>query len=92
MLESQARYIRKAVKALRDDPGYFDVCSDVEVAYDRKLQRRLGKSVWTMCSSWYRNAAGRITNNWPGTVSAYRSRTRRFRGEDYRHVRLGGQR
>lgn len=92
MLESQARYIRKAVKALRDVPGCFDVRSDVEAAYDRKLQRRLGKSVWTMCSSWYRNAAGRITNNWPGTVSAYRSRTRRFRRADYRHVSIGGKR
>ena len=83
MLESQARYIRAAVAELAKRPGRFEVRAEVENRYDRRLQRRLGRSVWTLCSSWYRNAAGRIVGNWPGTMTAYRWRTRRFRSSDY---------
>ncbi|KAA0021660.1 flavin-containing monooxygenase [Antrihabitans cavernicola] len=78
MLESQARYIAELVKELAERPGtYIDVKADVEERFDAEIQRRLGKSVWTLCSSWYRDAAGRIPNNWPGTVTSYRRRTRK---------------
>ncbi|MFE3259953.1 hypothetical protein ACFXPS_31880 [Nocardia sp. NPDC059091] len=40
--------------------------------------------MWNFCTSWYRNAAGRITNNWPGTVTGYRRATRRLNPADYR--------
>ncbi|MGH3433327.1 MAG: flavin-containing monooxygenase, partial [Thermocrispum sp.] len=69
MLESQARYIVQAVRHLAGRPGRaLDVKADVAAEFDDALQRKLDRSVWTLCSSWYRNAAGRITNNWPGTV------------------------
>ncbi|MGH3451599.1 MAG: hypothetical protein ACRDQW_12920, partial [Haloechinothrix sp.] len=85
MLESQARYIRQAVEHIaRQEKSYLDVRAEVADEYDEKLQARLGKSVWTSCSSWYRNAAGRITSNWPGTVSAYRLATRKLNTADFR--------
>ncbi|MCX2730087.1 NAD(P)/FAD-dependent oxidoreductase [Saccharopolyspora sp. NFXS83] len=31
-------------------------------------------SVWTKCTSWYRDATGRISTNWPGTSLEYRRR------------------
>jgi hypothetical protein len=34
-------------------------------------------SIWSGdCSSWYKNAAGKHTNNWPGFTFAYRHLTR----------------
>ncbi|AEF39174.1 flavin-containing monooxygenase [Hoyosella subflava] len=87
MIESQARYIRQAVEVLARRPGqYLSVRPDVEEAFDEKLQKRLDRSPWNFCSSWYRNAAGRITNNWPGTVSSYRRKTRRLKLDDYHLV------
>ncbi|MEU7630982.1 hypothetical protein AB0C34_13500 [Nocardia sp. NPDC049220] len=38
---------------------------------------------WNFCSNWYRNAAGRITNNWPGATALYRWKTRTFDPTDY---------
>lgn len=85
MLESQARYIRQAVDHLAGDSASFlDVKPEVAQDFDDKLQARLDRSVWTLCSSWYRTASGRITNNWPGTVSSYRLATRKLNLTDYR--------
>ncbi|ONM48562.1 flavin-containing monooxygenase [Nocardia donostiensis] len=77
MLEAQARYIRQAVQLLADRPGHcLDVRADREAEFNSALQERLDRTPWNFCSSWYRNAAGRITNNWPGPPSSYRRRIR----------------
>ncbi|MBO0855849.1 MAG: NAD(P)/FAD-dependent oxidoreductase [Nocardia sp.] len=84
MIESQARYIRQALRHLSEQPGtHLEVRPDIADAFDRETQKRLERTPWTTCSSWYRTAAGRVTNNWPGTVTAYRLRTRRFHRDDY---------
>ncbi|MEU0512849.1 NAD(P)/FAD-dependent oxidoreductase [Amycolatopsis sp. NPDC006125] len=91
MLESQARYIVQAVRALASRPGVaLDVKPEVAARFDTVLQRKLGRSVWTRCSSWYRNEAGRIVNNWPGTVTQYRLKTRALDLNDYRAIVAGG--
>ncbi|MGV9675777.1 flavin-containing monooxygenase [Nocardia sp. NPDC003482] len=87
MIESQARYIRQAIQHLAARPGrLLEVRPGVAAEFDRRVQRRLDRSPWTFCSSWYRDAAGRITNNWPGTVTAYRWTTRRMDPADYELV------
>ncbi|MFD9890586.1 flavin-containing monooxygenase [Amycolatopsis sp. NPDC059027] len=87
MIERQARYIRQAVEHLaRPDMSYVDVRPEVEEQYDKEVQRRLGHSVWSDCTSWYRQADGRVTTNWPGLVTEYDRRTRRFDAADYRMV------
>lgn len=84
MIESQARYIRQAVRMLARYPGHvLEVRPETEARFNSALQQRLDRTPWNFCSSWYRNAAGRITNNWPGTVSSYRRRTRRLNPDDY---------
>jgi hypothetical protein len=89
LIERQARYIRQAVEHLnRPDVSYVDVRPEVERRYDEEVQRRLRKSVWSMCSSWYRQDNGRVTTNWPGLVSEYHRRTKRLDLTDYRTVRL----
>ncbi|GAB2629372.1 NAD(P)/FAD-dependent oxidoreductase [Prescottella soli] len=85
MLESQARHIAGLVGWLAEQPGCaVEVDAGVERRFDDRIQRRLADSVWSLCSSWYRTASGRITTNWPGTVTAYRRRTRRPDRRDYR--------
>ncbi|MFI6313389.1 flavin-containing monooxygenase [Nocardia fusca] len=84
MIESQSRYIRQAVELLADTPGHvLEVRADTERAFNDALQKRLERTPWNFCSSWYRNAAGKITNNWPGTVTRYRRRVRTLDPRDY---------
>ncbi|MGW4743107.1 flavin-containing monooxygenase [Nocardia xishanensis] len=88
MLESQARYIRQVVQYLAEHPGrYLAARAKVEQDWDDWLQRRLKDTPWNFCSSWYRNAAGRITNNWPGATVLYRWKTRTFDPSDYDEAR-----
>ncbi|MEC3977603.1 flavin-containing monooxygenase [Amycolatopsis sp. H20-H5] len=87
MIERQARYIRQAVEQLtRPDVSYVDVRPEVEERYDAEVQRRLAKSVWTTCASWYRQDDGRVSTNWPGLVSEYDRRTRTLDLTEYRTV------
>jgi hypothetical protein len=44
----------------------------------------LREKVWAdVDRSWYKNEAGKITNNWVGRTTEYRRRTRRMNPEDY---------
>ncbi|MBF6179458.1 flavin-containing monooxygenase [Nocardia otitidiscaviarum] len=84
MQESQARYIRAAIQVLAEHPGCtLEVRPEAERAFNIALQQRLALTPWNFCTSWYRNEAGKITNNWPGTTRSYRRRTRKVRPEDY---------
>ncbi|GAA3542434.1 NAD(P)/FAD-dependent oxidoreductase [Amycolatopsis ultiminotia] len=85
LLERQARYLRQAVELLaRPGVSVMDVRPEVEEHYDREVQRRLGGSVWSACTSWYRQADGRVSTNWPGPVVEYDRRTRVLDPADYR--------
>ena len=85
MLESQIGYVVQAIEDLRRAGArWMDVRGDVQSAFSDEVQRRLEGTVWTAgCNSWYRNAAGRVTNNWTGFVTEYRRRTRRPDPADY---------
>ncbi|UGT39833.1 NAD(P)/FAD-dependent oxidoreductase [Nocardia yamanashiensis] len=88
MIESQARYIRQAVQLLAERPGHcLEVRPEVEREFNDALQQRLSRTPWNFCTSWYRTASGRITNNWPGTTRSYRRQARKVRLSDYRLTR-----
>jgi cation diffusion facilitator CzcD-associated flavoprotein CzcO len=92
MIERQARYIRQAVEHIaQPDVSYVDVRPDVEDRYDKEVQRRLAKSVWTSCTSWYRRDDGRVPTNWPGLVSEYHRRTRKLDLAVYRVMAVGAK-
>jgi cation diffusion facilitator CzcD-associated flavoprotein CzcO len=86
MLESQIGYVVQAIGDLRRSGArWMDVRHDVQSAFNDEVQRRLEGSVWTAgCNSWYRNEAGKVTNNWTGFVTEYRRRTRRPDPADFR--------
>ncbi len=71
-LETQARYIRRALELVRDrDAAAIDIREHVEAQSDRELQARFDGTAWTQCDSWYRDEAGRIVTNWPGYMRDY---------------------
>jgi cation diffusion facilitator CzcD-associated flavoprotein CzcO len=92
MLECQYRYVLDALRRL-DEEGAdaIEVRREVMDAYDAELQRALAESSWsTVAESWYKDAAGRLTNNWPWTTAYYAWRTRRVDPEDYRFAIASG--
>jgi cation diffusion facilitator CzcD-associated flavoprotein CzcO len=85
MLERQARYIRRAVQHIAATrASYVDVRVEVADRFDEEMQRRLARSVWSTCGSWYRDESGRIATNWPGLVTEYHQRTKVLDPTDYR--------
>jgi cation diffusion facilitator CzcD-associated flavoprotein CzcO len=86
MLESQAAYIVQAAGLLAGGATALEVREDVLDRFDAATQRRLSTSVWNQggCDSWYLDADRRNTNNWPGSMTGYRRRTRRLDPSDYR--------
>jgi cation diffusion facilitator CzcD-associated flavoprotein CzcO len=85
MIESACRYVRDAAVEIERRPGTaFDVRPARAELYDAEIQRRLRTSVWASgCMSWYVDENGRNSNNWPGTMSEYRWRTRHFDTQDF---------
>jgi hypothetical protein len=63
--------------------GPLEVRPEVAARFDAEMQRRLERSVWTGCRSWYRTATGRVVTNWPGMAAEYRRRVSRLRVEDF---------
>jgi cation diffusion facilitator CzcD-associated flavoprotein CzcO len=86
LIEAQARYAADAARLLAAGAAErLEVRREVHDAFARELRERLGSSVWATCSSWYVTAEGRVTNQWPGTQTEYRRRTRAVALGDY-HV------
>lgn len=81
--EAQARYLVQAVSRYAASGRPLEVRPARASEYDAEMQRRLARSVWTGCRSWYRTAAGRIVTNWPGMASEYGRRTRNLDVADY---------
>ena len=77
MMESQSGFIRQLVEAVTDG-GSVVVKDTTEARFDAEIQERLTASVWGGCTNWYRDEAGRVTTNWPGTVREYKARTARL--------------
>ena len=83
MIESQIAHLRQAVRLVRDG-GTIEVREDVMRAYNDRLQKRLSSTVFAGgCRSWYLDARGRNTQNWPGTTIEFRRRTSRLRPEQH---------
>jgi cation diffusion facilitator CzcD-associated flavoprotein CzcO len=87
--EAQMAYLRDALRLLRT--GAADVLEVRREAHERfqaEMARRTAATVWaTGCSNWYVNAAGRVTNNWPGPNGEYRRRVERLEPADF-HAQL----
>lgn len=78
MLEAQHAYISQCVRYLAHGQGRrLEVEHDVLRSFVERVQTELAESAYASdCSSWYKNSAGRVINNWSGTVEEYRELTR----------------
>ncbi len=85
MIECQLRSILQLVKRLAQGRArYVDVRADAMSAYNTAIQRRLAETVWAAeCGNWYKNEAGKITNNWPGFTLSYWRQMRTINDSDW---------
>ncbi|RKT52923.1 flavin-containing monooxygenase [Saccharothrix australiensis] len=95
MIESQIRYVRQCLDLLdRHGADELDVRPEVQARFNRRLQRKLSRGVWTEggCRSWYLDARGVNRTVWPGFTWRYWMRTRTVRAEDYALTRARRER
>lgn len=90
MLECQARHIVACVRAMSHG-DVIEVRRRVFDDFNTRLQADLQRTVWgRVDSSWYKNEAGRITNNWSSGTPRYWWLTRRSAPRAYDLTRYGG--
>ncbi len=86
MIEQQVRWIRSLLVDMIAEG--FDSAEVTPRAMDRDeadTDRALARTVWAEeCHSWYKNASGRVTNNWPDFAFRYRNRMRHRNDADLR--------
>ena len=85
MIECQVGYVVQCIRELFGrDLDWLDVRREAQARYNAELQRDLGKTAWAAgCSSWYKTASGKVTNNWSGFTVDYWRRTRHPRFGDF---------
>ena len=77
MLESQVAHVMRCLRKLREEGGAtIEVTTPPFERYNARLQRRSQGTIFAGCTSWYVDAHGRHTVNWPGFTTTYRWLTR----------------
>jgi cation diffusion facilitator CzcD-associated flavoprotein CzcO len=77
MLESQVAHVMRCLRKLRDERGATIEITEAPFArYNARVQQRSRQTVFAGCTSWYVDAHGRHTVNWPGFTTTYRWLTR----------------
>jgi cation diffusion facilitator CzcD-associated flavoprotein CzcO len=84
-IEPQVQYVMRALRELqRRKRSWLAVRPDAMEAHNRALQARLSTTVWAgSCSSWYKNAAGRVAAIFPGYSFQYSRALRRLAFHEY---------
>ncbi|WP_034274072.1 flavin-containing monooxygenase [Haloechinothrix halophila] len=89
MIESQARYVIGAINHVeRSGARALRVRSDAQEEFQREIQDKLAKGVWSTggCTSWYLDAKGVNRTLWPGFTWKYWLETRKVDTSDYELV------
>jgi cation diffusion facilitator CzcD-associated flavoprotein CzcO len=77
MLESQIAHIMRCLKAKKDKGATrIEVDAQRYDDYNTGVQQRLKTTVWNGCRSWYVDANGHNSTNWPGFTVSYRAITK----------------
>lgn len=85
MLETQIAHVVRCLDAMRRRGATsIEVEKASHDAADVVTQRKLARSIWAGCTSWYLDAAGRNTTNLPGYTFSYRRRAKRSSLDAYR--------
>jgi 4-hydroxyacetophenone monooxygenase len=87
--ECIVRYIVEAARLLAESGARaLDVRADVHDAFNASVDAENSRMAWGQpgVSSWYKNALGRVSQNWPFALVDYWAATRAPRPEDYRLI------
>ena len=86
--ECEVRYVLGCLELLlRSGHGAMEVRRDVHDAYNVEIDEGNLRRVWGVAhvNTWYKNAKGRVTQNWPFSLQEYWDRSRRVDPEDYNY-------
>ena len=86
MVECQVRYAVEAIgRLLRGGHRTMSARRDVHERYGREMEEGNARMAWGVADvpTWYRNAHGRVTQNWPFDLHTYWARTREPDLADY---------
>lgn len=86
MLERQSEYIVQALTGMQHrGVRAMEPSRAAQDRFNRETQEALSKTTWAdqACNSWYKNAAGRITQNWSSHTRDYAAATKDVKFEDY---------
>ena len=84
--ECEVRYILGCLELLlRTGQGAMAVKREVHDAYNVEIDEGNLRRVWGVAhvNTWYKNAKGRVTQNWPFSLQEYWDRSRRPDPDDY---------
>ncbi|KAH3907715.1 hypothetical protein HBI56_181230 [Parastagonospora nodorum] len=84
-IEAQADYFMKFIQKFREENiKYFQPKVEAIRELTAHKDAWMSRSVWDRdCRSWYKNAPGKVTALWPGSVPHYLELLERPRFEDY---------
>lgn len=88
MLESQIAHVMRCLNAMRTlRANSVEVQEPRYTRYNARIQEHLNTTVWNGCKSWYVDAAGHSSTNWPGFTLSYRWLTKHSSLDAYRFTR-----
>ncbi|MDT7516197.1 flavin-containing monooxygenase [Rhodoferax mekongensis] len=91
MIESQIRHVIRCLKAMQNTGAdTMEVDTSRYTSFNAAVQQRLLSTVWNGCKSWYVDANGHNSTNWPGFTLSYRWLTRFSGLNAYRMTRSMG--
>lgn len=85
-IEAQARYVVRAVRALRSSRARaLVVRPEAERRFLEGVRRQYGRTVWAVggCRSWYQSESAAGTVLWPDSTTRYRRQLRTVRQKDF---------
>jgi 4-hydroxyacetophenone monooxygenase len=84
--ELETRYLLDAIRVLLEDGrSSIEVRPDVHDEFNVAIDEGNGRMAWGVSSvnSWYKNAHGRVAQNWPFSLLEYWQRTQHVDRDDY---------
>jgi 4-hydroxyacetophenone monooxygenase len=88
--ECEVRYVMECLRhVLAGDARALDVKSEVHDRYNQEIDAENLRMAWGVSNvnSWYKNAYGRVAQNWPFPLLEFWKRTRDVDPDDYELVR-----
>lgn len=72
-IEPTVRHALRCLRAARaaGPSASIEVAAEAQHDLNTRLQQRLQGSVWAGCSSWYRDAQGKVIAIWPGSTREF---------------------